>query len=173
MDSPEACIHRLFLDHRDRLIRTLVRMVGCYQTAEDLAQEAYLRVVHATEAGGVTYVQPFLYQTAHNLALDHLRKEKVRNRIDSRDEDEEAVAQVPASCPTPEQSASAQQQVGLLVAALAGLSERRRQILILHRFHQWTYEQIAAHVGISRSAVEKNMREALAHLLSAMEAGGA
>lgn len=169
MDSSQANIHDLFLQHRDSLVRTLVRMVGCHQTAEDLTQEAYLRVVHATAAGGVTYVRPFLYQTARNLALDHLRKEKVRKRTDSVVEDEEAIAQVPASHPTPEQATATRQQVDQLITALAGLSERRRQILILHRFHHWTYERIAVHLGLSRSAVEKNLREALAHLLAVMD----
>jgi ferric-dicitrate binding protein FerR (iron transport regulator) len=74
--------------------------------------------------------------------LDHLRKEKVRKRIYSPDEGEDALAQIPAHGPTPEQSASAQQQVGLPVDALAGLSERRRQILVLHRFHHWTYGRV-------------------------------
>jgi RNA polymerase sigma-70 factor (ECF subfamily) len=54
-----------------------------------------------------------------------------------------------------------------MLAALNGLSERRRQILVLHKFHHWTYERIAQHYGISRSAVEKNVQVALAHLLAA------
>ncbi|CAG0960178.1 ECF RNA polymerase sigma factor SigE [Gammaproteobacteria bacterium] len=161
MDT-QSNLNRLFMEHRDSLIHTLFRMVGCYQTAEDLTHEAYLRVVHATESDGVAYVQPYLYQTARNLALDHLRKEKVRGRTDSPIEDEEALGQVPANRPTPEQDASTQEQVGLLIAALAGLPERRRQIFLLHKFHHWGYERIAAHFGLSRSAVEKNVR--LTHL---------
>lgn len=168
MDHPSTCVSDLFLDHRETLVHTLFRMVGCRQTAEDLAQEAYIRVMSAAEDQHVTYLKAFLNQTARNLALDHLRKAKVRARTDCPDADAETVTEIPASEPTPEQEVVAQQDVERLFEALAGLSERRRQILILHKLHHWPYERIAGHIGISRSAVEKNVQAALAHLVSVL-----
>ncbi|MBP1152046.1 MULTISPECIES: RNA polymerase sigma factor [unclassified Methylocaldum] len=168
MDHSSACVSDLFLDHRETLVHTLFRMVGCRQTAEDLAQEAYVRVMGAAESQHVTYLKAFLYQTARNLALDHLRKAKVRSRTDCPEADPEIVAEIPASAPTPEQHAATQQDVERLFEALAGLSERRRQILILHKLHHWPYERIASHIGLSRSAVEKNVHAALAHLVSVL-----
>lgn len=168
MDHSPACVSDVFLNHRETLVRTLFRMVGCRQTAEDLAQEAYLRVMGAAERHQVNYLKAFLYQTARNLALDHLRKAKVRARTDCPDADAEKVAEIPASAPTPEQEAAARQDVERLFQALAVLSERRRQILILHKLHHWSYERIASHIGLSRSAVEKNVQAALAHLMSVL-----
>jgi len=40
---------------------------------------------------------------------------------------------------------------------------------VLHKFHHWSYERIAGHFGISRSAVEKNIHVALGHLLAARD----
>jgi RNA polymerase sigma factor (sigma-70 family) len=97
-----------------------------------------------------------------------LRKAKVRSRTDCPEADPEIVAEIPASAPTPQQHAATQQDVERLFEALAGLSERRRQILILHRLHHWPYERIASHIGLSRSAVEKNVQAALAHLVSVL-----
>lgn len=172
MTSLSLNINDLFLNHRQSLIQTIYRIVGCPQTAEDLAHEAYLKMLHASKNQEISYPHPFLYQIARNLALDHLRKEKIRQRSDdsqlkhSEDADD-LLEYIPSSAPTPEQQTDNSQQVALMLDALNGLSERRRQILVLHKFHHWTYERIARHYGISRSAVEKNVHVALAHLMAA------
>jgi len=169
MNSLTLTINDLFLNHRQSLIQTIIRIVGCPQTAEDLAHEAYLKMLHASKTQEISYPYPFLYQIARNLALDHLRKEKIRQRSDNhpKDDEDNLLECIPSNAPTPERQADERQQVALMLDALNGLSERRRQILVLHKFHHWTYERIAQHYGISRSAVEKNVHVALAHLLSA------
>ncbi len=171
MTSLTLNINDLFLNQRQSLIHTIYRIVGCPQTAEDLAHEAYLKMLHASKSQEISYPHPFLYQIARNLALDHLRKEKIRQRSNSHPKDDEdndnLLECIPSTAPTPEQQTADRQQVALMLDALNGLSERRRQILVLHKFHHWTYERIAQHYGISRSAVEKNVHVALAHLLDA------
>ena len=148
-------------------------MVGCYQTAEDLSQEAYLKVSAAIRKGPIAYPRPFLYQTAKNLALDHLRKQKVRGRAFDDPDDGDEVLQVADVLPGPERSATIAQEVDRLLAILAGQPRRRREILVLHKIHGWRYDEIAAYFGISRSAVEKNIRTALAHCLSASKKSNA
>ena len=171
MNSLALNIDDLFLNHRQSLIQTIYRIVGCPQTAEDLAHEAYLKMLHAAKTQEINYPHPFLYQIARNLALDHLRKEQIRQRGNKRLNDHDNTAPllecIPSNAPSPEQQVGNDQQVALMIKALNGLSERRRQILVLHKFHHWTYERIARHYGISRSAVEKNVQVALAHLLAA------
>ncbi|WNB74171.1 RNA polymerase sigma factor [Methylomonas koyamae] len=88
MNDLAVNIDTLFLSHRDSLIRTIFGIVGCPQTAEDLAHAAYLKMLHALENQEVAYPKPFLYQIAKNLALDHLRKENVRLRPSHTLEDE-------------------------------------------------------------------------------------
>jgi RNA polymerase sigma factor (sigma-70 family) len=171
MNSLILTINDLFLNHRQSLIQTIHRIVGCPQTAEDLAHEAYLKMLHASTTQEISYPRPFLYQIARNLALDYLRKEKIRQCNDNHPKDYEGADNllecIPSNTPTPEQQTADRQQVALMLEALNGLSERRRQILVLHKFHHWTYDRIARHYGISRSAVEKNVHIALAHLLAA------
>jgi RNA polymerase sigma factor (sigma-70 family) len=170
MNQADSGIEALFLDHREPLIRMLYRMVHCRQTAEDLVHEAYVKFMGASEGIHVACPRPFLYRTAKNLALDHLRKEKVRQRSDCPDADFEDLARAPAPTPSPEHQVLARERVDLLVEAMGGLPERRRQILVLHRFHHWTYDRIAAHLGLSRRTVEKNVQAALAYLLANMAA---
>lgn len=170
MSSIAVDVGDLFRDHRQSLIHSIFMIVGCPQTAEDLAQEAYLKLLQTAQSQEIHFPRPFLYQIGRNLALDHLRKQQVRQaggKSEGDDDGEDVLAQLPASTPTPDRQVEDQQQVALLMRALAGLSERRRQILVLHKFHHWPYERIAKHFGISRSAVEKNVQVALAHLLVA------
>lgn len=153
MNDLAISIDTLFLDHRDSLIRTILGVVVCPQTAEDLAHEAYLKMLRALEQQEIAYPKPFLYQIAKNLALDHLRKENIRLRPahspeDDSDNHQSLLDRLPANTPTPEQQAADQQEVAQMLAALNHLSERRRQILVLHKPHHWNYERIAGYYGI-------------------------
>jgi RNA polymerase sigma factor (sigma-70 family) len=144
----------------------LARIVGNRQTAEDLAQEAYVRVAIAEREQPIGALQAFLFRTARNLALDHLRAERMHGTVVTRDLDEAAVAAVPAEQPTPEVQAFDRERLARFEAALAGLKPRRREILVLHKLHGWTYARIADHFGITDSAVQKNVVLALAECLA-------
>ncbi|MDO9106828.1 MAG: RNA polymerase sigma factor [Methylovulum sp.] len=162
----------VFLHHRHSLIHTIARIVGCPQTAEDLAQDTYLKFLQAATTQEISFPNSFLFQIGRNLALDHLRKQRIRqpfaNEVaTAKQETNGFFESVPNTTLSPEQIVADQQQVALLLDGLQNLSERRRTCLVLHRFHHWPYERIAIHVGISRSAVEKNIQAAVAHLIAA------
>jgi RNA polymerase sigma factor (sigma-70 family) len=72
-------VNALYLEYRDALIHTVQGIVGCKQAAEDISQEAYLRLFEAQQNQEVNYPKPFLFQIGKNLALDHLRKQRIRH----------------------------------------------------------------------------------------------
>ncbi|WP_404379167.1 RNA polymerase sigma factor [Caenispirillum salinarum] len=150
----------LFAAERRSIVRRLVRMVGCRATAEDLAQEAYTRLIEASGARRIDRPQPFLYRTAENLALDHLRRERGRRAV-TTEEHGPAVAQVACPLPTPDKSLQTRDTIKRLTTIVSRLPERRRQVFLLRRLHGWRYAEIAAHLGISVSATEKHMRLAM------------
>lgn len=164
-ETVQRTLDSLFTDHRQTLVWRLQKMVGCAHIAEDLAHEAYLRVTAAVQERPVEFVQPFLYQTAKNLALDHLRKERIRQRVIAQEVDEEMLANVPSPLPSLEVCAGDRQRLQHLDRKIAGLPPRRREILILHKLNGWSYPRIAAHLCLSESAVQQNIRLALAHCL--------
>src|SRR5688500_7871437 len=75
-EPAKQALDQAFAEHRSVLLRTLARIVGSVATAEDLVQETYLRVASALRTRPVDYPAPFLFQTARNLAFDHLRSER-------------------------------------------------------------------------------------------------
>lgn len=162
----------LFSNHRKTLLWRLLRMVGCRHTAEDLVQETYIRVARALEQRPVEHLQPFLYQTARNIALDHLRHQKVKRRIESEEADRDSVLSVPTPAATPEAALIDRQKLALFDQVLKDLPERTRQMLVLNRLHGWSYPRIAEHLGVSQSTVYNNIRLALARCLAQVEQQG-
>ncbi len=169
MDPARKVFETIFRRHRATLVGRLRRLVSCRDTAEDLAHEAYVRVATALERQPVEHVPTFLFQTAHNLAIDHLRRETRRNRLFDRGDPDTVADTVPSRDASPETAAADRQALARLVAALDGLPERTRQVLLLGRVEGLSYPQIAQRLGVSQTTVYKDMQTALAHCLDAVE----
>ncbi|VVN82263.1 hypothetical protein PS710_01199 [Pseudomonas fluorescens] len=76
----QSRFNHVFIAQRVSLLRTLERMVNNHSTAEDLLQETYLRVTRALSERAIDHLEPFVFQTARNLALDHLRARRIHSR---------------------------------------------------------------------------------------------
>tara|TARA_B100000965_G_scaffold257336_1_gene216812 strand:- start:375 stop:902 length:528 start_codon:yes stop_codon:yes gene_type:complete len=165
-DSQRDLLTQIFQAQRRSLIGTLYRMVGCLATAEDLAHDAYLRVSKAARERPVTHLQAFLYQTARNLALDHLRRERIRGGFMSETADGTTDA-VAAPQPGPEATVMNAELLHRVEDALAGMPERARRALTLSRLEGLSYPEIARELGVSENTVYNDIRTALAHCLAA------
>lgn len=152
----------VFMAQRGSLLRTVQRIVGSHSTAEDVLQETYLRVSAAMRERQVDNLVPFLFQTARNLALDHLRSLRRRNSVLQSDVPSEVIEQVPSDAAGPERAVAQQQLLERLDEALAGLLPRQQQVFVLNRLHGWSYAEIAEHMDISLSTVQKDLKLAMA-----------
>lgn len=159
----------IFVDQRPVLVRMLAKVVGCANLAEDLAQEAYLRVAQAVQGRQIEHLRPFLYQTAQHLAFDHLRSQRSKRRFECTPDDAQQLSAVPTPLPGPESHVQGQQQLRQFQQVLKALPERQQRILLLHRLHGLSQSAIAARLDISLSTVEKDLRIALAACLKGTE----
>lgn len=166
--NPSFTLEEVFMIHRQTLVLTIARMVGCRHTAEDLAHEAYMRVSTASTARPILNFQTFLFQTARNLAIDHLRREQVRRRFMTDEAEPDALLSIPSSQPSPETSTIDGQRLALFDGALSQLPMRARRILLLHKVHGLGYPDIAQQLGVSESTVYNDIRLAMAHCVAAM-----
>lgn len=149
---------RFLTQQRRRLEIYLRRFVACPETASDLAQDAIVRVwqqrdrLVGQDPGG------YLFRTAHNLSIDHLRAQRVRRSY------AEGQPSLPANeAESPEEEASARQEMQILEDALLQLPPKTREVFLMSRVHGRTYGEIAELLGISQSGVEKHMLKALSH----------
>jgi RNA polymerase sigma factor (sigma-70 family) len=145
-----------------RTLRTLLRRHGRSRTeADDLIQEAFLRLHAYSNSGKVQQPQAFLRRTVLNLLVDMHRKE---HRDLYVDEPVEALRLThPAA--SPDEELELLQRLTKADAALKKLSPRTREIFLMHRVEGYGCTEIASHFGISVSAVEKHIARAVLALM--------
>jgi RNA polymerase sigma-70 factor (ECF subfamily) len=138
----------VYVAHRARLVDYARRILDDRAQAEDVVQEAYLRLDAA--AGRRLLGEPlhYLYRIVRNLALD-TRRSLQRDPTRRMTGDGDAVAAVPEDRPSPEAAVAAKDELRLVEAAMDELPERTRIALEMHRFGELTLKEIAARLGIS------------------------
>jgi RNA polymerase sigma factor (sigma-70 family) len=169
----QSRFHQVFLAQRMPLLRTLERMVNNPSTAEDLLQETYLRVTRALNERTVEHLEPFVFQTARNLALDHLRARRIQSRTLLDDVPVDVVNNVIAPQSSAEDAAHAGRLLEELNLSLQSLSPRQQQIFILNRLHGHSYQDIAERLGVSLSTVQKELKLIMAICVGVAERLGA
>ncbi len=146
--------------HQDELLRFIFRKVNCPETAQDIFQDTYVRYSNYPKKNHIENHRAFIFRIAANLVADYDRKTRVRERFHST-EDIELDTLPQQENLQPEQLVSQQQRLQLLANAVAGLSPRCRDVFILIKFEELTYNQAAQRLGISVSMVEKHLNRAI------------
>lgn len=146
------------LEHYHReLLNFLTRQVNDRDTAADLAQESFVRVLAAQSGGqAVLDMRALLYRTARNLVIDQHRRNLVRRHdaLHALTEDQHPPAPQHLQ---PEEILASSQVIRAYVATIEALPARCREAFVLHVFDEIGHAQIAQHMGISISMVEKHV----------------
>jgi RNA polymerase sigma-70 factor (ECF subfamily) len=170
--------------HRGPVIHFLYRMVLNQPVAEELAQEAFLRVYRSRETYEPTAkFTTWLFRIATHLALNYIRdgkKEKNQDRIDGSgtvfassgsDDGRQQSMQVPERGPNVEQSLLRRARMDEVRAAIESLPEKQRVAVTMHKYQELDYAQIAGALGCSESALKsllfrayETLRLKLSHL---------
>lgn len=159
-DQEDRSLARLYQRHRNELMAFLTRRTRCRETASDLVQDAFIRLMHS-ERGDVGNLRAFLYRIANNLSIDHARRNQVRGV-----NDEQALDGL-LSETTPERSAVAGNTLEHLERLIDGLPSPTREVFLLARVEQMSYKDIAAKLGLEPRAVERHLNKALSHCAAA------
>ena len=165
----DAAFEELVGRHQQRVFRLLMRMMGNRDEAEDVAQEALLRLWRAAPGwrAGEAKVSTWLYRVVSNLCIDRIRKAR-GGHVDL-----DAVAEPPDPAPSAEQELQETARGAALEAALDTLPERQRQAVILRHLEGLANPEIAEIMDIGVRAVESltaRGRKALEGLLGARRA---
>jgi RNA polymerase sigma-70 factor (ECF subfamily) len=145
--------------HRDDLRRYLRRLVDDEALADDLAQEAGLRLLRAARESEIREPRAWLFHAGANLARDALRRRLTWNAAS------DALAHdAPTSPPAPDELAAIDQDLGALSRAIATLPAQARRILLLARVEGHSHKEIARTLGIAPKTVENHLGRAVARL---------
>jgi RNA polymerase sigma-70 factor (ECF subfamily) len=160
--------------HRSPVVHFLYRMVQNHAVAEELAQEVFLRVYRSRSTYEPTAkFTTWLFRIATHLALNALRDRK-NERFEERLNDDSSgmpARQLPDSRPSVEQSMVYQAKLAEIRRAVAALPEKQRAAVLMHKYEEMEYSQIARVLSCSDSAVKsllfrayETLRARLAHM---------
>jgi RNA polymerase sigma-70 factor (ECF subfamily) len=160
--------------HRSPVVHFLYRVVQNQAVAEELAQEVFLRVYRSRSSYEPTAkFTTWLFRIATHLALNSLRdgkNERLQERLD-RDSAEMPTRQVPDNKPSVEQKMVYQVRLAEVRHAVAALPEKQRAAVLMHKYEEMEYSQIARVLRCSESAVKsllfrayETLRARLAHM---------
>jgi RNA polymerase sigma-70 factor, ECF subfamily len=156
-DGDGASFGLLLEKHRSSVIHFLYRMVQDQPVAEELAQEVFLRVYRSRSSYEPTArFTTWLFRIATHLALNALRdgrNERSHERLDAGSPDL-PVRQVSDSRPTVEESMVYQARLEEVRRAIRMLPDKQRAAVLMHKYEEMEYSQIAKALKCSESAVK-------------------
>ena len=156
----EASFDLLLRRYRAPLVNFLFRMVRDSATAEDLAQEVFLRVYRARKQYSPTAkFTTWLFRIATNLALNSIRDNRHRQMETSVDapprEDEDATPmELPAREKRVDEQMMERDRAEFIRRAVDGLPEKQRIAVLLHKYEEMDYGEIAKILECSESALK-------------------
>ncbi|KAB7763883.1 RNA polymerase sigma factor [Xanthomonas sp. LMG 12461] len=156
--APAHQVDALFKEHHRALLAFLHCKLGSMADAQDVAQEAYMRIVTLERPDALASPRAYLFHVASNLAVDRLRMRKVR---------ENAAVELPEHDlplpPVPERHATASEQLRALTRALQELPAKTSRAFVLHVIEGKDFGMIAKAMNVSERMVRYHVANALAH----------
>jgi RNA polymerase sigma-70 factor, ECF subfamily len=160
--------------YRQPVVHFVYRMVQNHAVAEELAQEVFLRVYRSRSTYEATAkFTTWLFRIATHLALNSLRDGKNRRMEEplDRDQSEAPIRQLSDSRPTIEQNMLHQARLDEIRDAISMLPDKQRAAVLMHKYEEMEYSQIAKVLSCSESAIKsllfrayETLRARLAHM---------
>ena len=157
--ADENALLRTLIDVRSDLVAFLSRRLLCRATAEDIAQDVFLRLSASPIAA--RHPRALIFRTASNLALNHRRDEQRRAALRAMmiAPHEDAIEER-----SPEREAIARDALRRLAKELALWPQRTREIFILNRYDGLNQREIAQQLRLSSTSIERHMARAICNL---------
>ncbi|TDX82118.1 RNA polymerase sigma-70 factor (ECF subfamily) [Neorhizobium sp. R1-B] len=159
--------HSLYLTHRSALVDYAARILGSREAAEDIVQEAYLRLAPGKMTGeSARQTIAYLYRIVRNLSFDVLKRRKIEYRGQAN---EAPFWTVPQPVQTPEQTVMFCDEVRIASEVLNSLPSEIRTAVEMYRFGGHTLDGIAQHLGISVATAHRHVRTAMMRIATALD----
>jgi RNA polymerase sigma-70 factor, ECF subfamily len=175
----EAAFTFLVQKYRRQIVGFMYRMCRNPATAEELAQEVFLRVYRSRESYEASAkFNTWLYRIATNLAMNHARDtrhERPENtvRLDEPDSETGTTPDLADGSLTVEEQILRRERMAVIRQKVQALPERQRMAVVMHKYQQMDYREIADVMRLSESATKsllfrayETLREQLKELVS-------
>jgi RNA polymerase sigma factor (sigma-70 family) len=158
-ESRATEIARLFHEHNRTRVLYLAARMKDVQSAREVAQEAYVRLLQLDVTETVSFLRAYLFKIAGNIAVDRLRQQQTRERFDQPKELADIFSE-----PSAERTLIAREELANLGQLVAELPEKYQQAFRLHRLEDRSFADIAKHMGIKERMVRRYVTNTLLYL---------
>jgi RNA polymerase sigma-70 factor, ECF subfamily len=176
-DDKAAAFEELMLRYQNRLVTVLEHLVGRRDLAEDLAQDVFLRVYRARKryVPGAKF-STWLFTIANNVASNALRSQSRRREVNLKSKPGESTGaqtlehmaqEASALMPTRQFEKSEMREV--VREAISTLNERQRLAVLLSKFENMSYEDIAETMEMTPQAIKSLLSRARGNLRAVLE----
>ncbi|WP_141057528.1 sigma-70 family RNA polymerase sigma factor [Stenotrophomonas rhizophila] len=156
MQAQREHLGALYRDHRSWLHGWLGGRVGCRETAADLTQDTFARLLQDRDLSSLREPRAFLTTVARGLAANWFRRQALERAY------LEYLAQFPEPVlPSLEDQALVREALQQVDAMLDGLPAMARRVFVLAQFDGLRYDAISDRLGLSLSTVKRHMKRAL------------
>lgn len=166
--------NELMIKYQKQVFNTAYGMLSDYEDASDAAQEIFVKVYRSIASfKGQSSFTTWLYTICRNVCNDMLRKRQKRGftiSIDTEEDEENPVSELPSEGPTPEESYEMNERQRLVREAISSLSPEYREIILYSDIEQLSYDEIAKILKCPNGTVKSRLnraRNALKKKLSA------
>lgn len=167
LNGDETCIETLINRHRTKVYTYILLTIKNQALAEDLFQETFIKVIQSLRKGKYRDNGRFLswvIRIAHNLIIDHFRKEKQLNSVSNDDSEADLFNSKKLADDNIEQLMVTEQIRQDLRKLINELPEDQREVVLLRHFGGLSFKEIADHTGVSINTALGRMRYALINL---------
>ncbi len=166
IDKQQSNLEELYRDHSKRLVGYVYNFLRSENEAEEVAQEAFLKLHSAKKPEEIISHKAFLYRIAHNLAMNTLRRRKIV-RFDTGIDMEEI--EVESNEPLADQQLSSKQEFKTFCDAVAKLPPKCRQAFTLRVIHKKSFKEVSQELNIAISTAEKHVLRGMRECQQYME----
>ncbi len=162
----ENGLESLYASNRRILIDAAQGVLGCRARAEDVVQDAFLKLWESGDRHAITDPLRYLFRMVRNLSIDRLRRQNLEGRYSA---DDDLLDELPAPQSGPEQRAIGQLEWQRLQFALGELPERTRTVFTMSQLEGYSQREVATHLSASPTLVHFLLRDALKHCRNRLE----
>ncbi len=172
-ENEQGLLIRELLARRPQIIRLLAARLRVTAQAEDIFQELYLKIARLPPEYVVDSPYSFFCRVALNLASDHMRSLERSGKRDGIWLDastSRAGLETMDETPLQDRALASRALLAQVMAVVESLPPQSRRVFIRHKLDGLSHGEVAAEMGVSKSAIEKHMAVALRRLSSLREA---
>jgi RNA polymerase sigma-70 factor (ECF subfamily) len=166
----EDCFEELVRRYQRPIAAYVYRLVGNYESSLDLTQDVFVKIYGSLERYRPEYkFSTWIYKIAHNAAVDHLRRNAVREQSFVAQVDGETYElPVESHLPTPEQQSERAERRAEIETLVAQLPPIYRELVVLRHANDMSYDEIAEVTRLPLGTVKNRLfraRETLRQML--------